>query len=559
LRFIANEQYYVGINNYETITMDSVGTREEYPIRQMTRTLAVLIALFLLIRLSLPLHLMDGVYLMPLWVHSFLEMFSIAVAMLVFGVVWNAYSSDRSGNMVILGCAFLAVGLIDCVHLLSYRGMPDFITPASPRKAINFWLAARFIAALTLLAVGLRPWQPLAGRHTRHALLAGSLALTALIYWLGLYQPQLWPETFIEGKGLTEFKIAAEYAIIAILALAALTFYANGKQRPTYDAASFFCVAVISALSEFCFTAYRDVADVFNLLGHVFKIAAYLFLYRAAFVASVQEPFRKMYIEVAERKSAEEALRLLNQSLEQRVAQRTRQLEQANKELEAFSYSVSHDLRAPLRAIDGFSQALEKSLDAQIGEKDRDYLGRVHRASRRMGQLIDDMLHLSHISRKEVRKAPVDVTALARDIADDLRQRDPARQVEFAIEEGMRIEADAKLIRIVLENLLANAWKFTSRKAQAKIDVGTGPQDDGKTIFVRDNGAGFDMEYAHKLFSPFQRLHDASEFEGSGIGLATVQRIIDRHGGRVWAEGKEGSGAIFYFSCGQQNEEATHA
>jgi signal transduction histidine kinase len=539
--------------------MDSAGMRRGYPIRQMARTLAVLIALFLVIRLAPPLHMMQGVYLMPLWMHSFLEMFAIAVALLLFGIVWNAYSHDRPGNMVILGCAFLAVGLIDCAHLLSYKGMPDFITPASPQKGINFWLAARFITALTLLAVALRSWQPLVERSTRYVLLAGSLALTALIYWLGLYQPQWWPETFVEGQGLTDIKIAAEYAIIAILALAALVFYANAKQHPTYDVTSFFCAAGISALSEFCFTAYSSVNDVFNMLGHIFKIAAYLFLYRAAFVASVQEPFRKMYIEVAERKSAEEALRLLNQSLEQRVAQRTWQLEQANKELEAFSYSVSHDLRAPLRAIDGFSQALEKSLGAQLEEKNRDYLGRVRRASRRMGQLIDDMLHLSHISRKEVRKAPVDVTALARDIADDLRQRDPARQVEFAIEEGMRIKADAKLIRIVLENLLANAWKFTSRKAHAKIDVGTGPQDDGKTIFVRDNGAGFDMEYAHKLFSPFQRLHDASEFEGSGIGLATVQRIIDRHGGRVWAEGKEGGGAIFYFSCGQQTEEATHA
>lgn len=538
--------------------MARAGWQKDYPIRQMEGMLAVLIALFFVIWLSPPLQVMQGVHLMPLWLHTFVEVFAIVVAMLLFGIVWNAYSRQHAGNMVILGCAFLAVGLVDLAHVLSFKGMPDFITPAGPQKAINFWLAGRFLAALTLLLVALRPWKPLANSRTRHLLLAASLAVTALIYWLGLYQPQLWPETFVDGHGLTSFKVGAEYAIIAILAIAASVFFANARQKPAYDAASFFSAAVISALSEFCFTAYTDVSDVFNLLGHVFKIAAYLFLYRAAFVASVKRPFRQLYIEVAERKAAEEKLRLLNQSLEQRVAQRTRQLEQANRELEAFSYSVSHDLRAPLRAIDGFSQVLEKTYADQLDEKGRDYLGRVRRASHRMGDLIDDMLHLSHISREEVTKEPVNVTAMALTIADDLRQDDLSRQVEFTVESDMQVRADPKLIRIVLENLLGNAWKFTGRKADAKIEVGMTHHEDGPAIFVRDNGAGFSMDYAHKLFTPFQRLHSNAEFEGSGIGLATVQRIIHRHGGRVWADSAEGSGATFHFSCGPQAEDAPH-
>ncbi|HEY0845475.1 MAG TPA: MASE3 domain-containing protein, partial [Noviherbaspirillum sp.] len=413
-------------------------------------------------------------------------------------------------------------------------------------------------AATTLLAIALRPWQPLADSRTRHLLLVVSLAFTASVVWISLFRPELWPETFIEGKGLTAFKINAEYAIIGILSVAAAIFYLNAKHQPNYDAASFFCAAVISALSEFCFTRYGDVTDIFNLLGHVFKIAAYLFLYRAAFVASVKTPFRRMLVEVAERQAAEEALRLLNQSLEQRVARRTRELEQANRELEAFSYSVSHDLRAPLRAIDGFSQVLENTYADRFDTKARDYLARVRRASRRMGALIDDILHLSHISRKEVVKEPVDATALALSVADDLRQRDAGRQVEFTIESDMQVRADPRLLRIVFENLMGNAWKFTGKTANAKIEVAMLRHDDVPVIVVRDNGAGFSMEYAHKLFAPFQRLHSASDFEGSGIGLATVQRIVHRHGGRVWAEAAVGNGASFYFSCGPQAEDTLH-
>lgn len=538
--------------------MVPAGAQRGDAIRQMERMLAVWVVLFLVLWFSPPIKLLQGVHLMSLWLHTLVETFAIIVAMLLFGIVWNAYNRQHAGNMVIVGCAFLAVGLIDFAHLLSYRGMPDFVTPSSPQKAINFWLAARLIAALTLLVVALRPWKPMQSGRTRYALLLSSLGLTALVCWLGLYQPQVWPETFIEGKGLTPFKIGFEYMLVVVLALAAGIFYVNAKQQPNYDAGSFFGAAVISALSELCFTAYRDVGDVFNLLGHLFKIAAYLFLYRAAFVAMVKTPFRQLSVEVAERKAAEEALRLLNQSLEQRVSRRTRQLEQANKELEAFSYSVSHDLRAPLRAIDGFSQVLEKTYADQLDDKGRDYLGRVRRASNRMGDLIDDMLHLSQISRKEVVKEVVNVTALVLTIADDLRQRDPGRQVEFTIESNMMLKADRGLLRIVLENLMGNAWKFTSKTPNARIDVSMARQDDMHAICVRDNGAGFSMDYAHKLFSPFQRLHSSTDFDGSGIGLATVQRIAHRHGGRAWAEGKEGEGATFYFSCGPQTEDTIH-
>ncbi len=256
-----------------------------------------LVALLAFVWQAPPLRALLGVAgVMPLWVHQLVETSSIVIAMLVFGVVWNAYSKERPGNILILACALLAVGLIDFAHLLSFRGMPDFITPSGPEKGLNFWLSARFIAALALLTVALRPWKPLASPFSRYKLLAGSLAVTALVYWLGLYHEQAWPNTYIEGQGLTTFKIAAEYVIIAILLAAAVLFYLDAR-RPhpkPFDAPSLFAAAAITILSELSFTLYSDVTDVMNLLGHLYKIMADLFIYHAVFVASVREPFERL-------------------------------------------------------------------------------------------------------------------------------------------------------------------------------------------------------------------------------------------------------------------------
>ena len=227
---------------------------------------------------------------------------------------------------------------------------------------------------------------------------------------------------------------------------------------------------------------------------------------------------------------------------------RTAQVEAANKDLEAFSYSVSHDLRAPLRSIDGFSQALQEDYTARLDEEGRSHLRRVRAATKRMEQLIDDLLHLARVSRAELQSEPVDLSALARSIVAELRQREPRRAVEFACADRAPVRGDPRLLRIALENLLGNAWKFTLRRQPAHIEFGSVAQDGRPVYFVRDNGAGFDMAYAEKLFGPFQRLHGATEFPGSGIGLATVHRILQRHGGRVWAEAVVDGGATFYFT-----------
>jgi light-regulated signal transduction histidine kinase (bacteriophytochrome) len=241
-------------------------------------------------------------------------------------------------------------------------------------------------------------------------------------------------------------------------------------------------------------------------------------------------------------------VRHINAELEQRVADRTAALEAANKELEAFSYSVSHDLRTPLRSIDGFSQALLEDYGDVLDKTGHDYLRRVRAAAQRMAELIDDMIMLARVTRSEMHRTTVDLSALAQSIAANLQAADPDRQGTWQIAENVTAEGDTRLLRVALENLLGNAWKFTGKQPTATITFGTTDRDGERVYFVRDDGAGFDMTYANKLFGAFQRLHDLNEFPGTGIGLATVARIIHRHGGRVWAEGAVGKGATFYFT-----------
>ncbi|MBJ6726193.1 PAS domain-containing sensor histidine kinase [Geomesophilobacter sediminis] len=234
----------------------------------------------------------------------------------------------------------------------------------------------------------------------------------------------------------------------------------------------------------------------------------------------------------------------LERCLEDKIAE----LDAAQKELEAFSYSVSHDLRAPLRHIDGFSKALLDDYAATLNDEAREYLARIARAAQSMAHILDHLLRLGRVARQEMQVKPVNLSTIAQVISLELKHATPERQVEFVIREGVTAPGDAKLLRVLLEALIENAWKFTSKKPAARIEFGV-EEVDGKPVYlVRDDGAGFDMEYADKLFAVFQRLHRADEFEGCGVGLAIAQRVVKRHGGRIWGEGEVGRGAVFRFT-----------
>jgi signal transduction histidine kinase len=263
---------------------------------------------------------------------------------------------------------------------------------------------------------------------------------------------------------------------------------------------------------------------------------------------TVQERTAKLVAEIRERKRAEAEVRILNSELEQRVEARTAELEAANRELETFAYSVSHDLRAPLRTIEAFSAALEDRKEIALDDTGRDYLRRVRASAKNMSQLIDALLNLSRIGREEMRCVTVDLSALVRNAADELSGTTPDREIDLMITEGLTAQGDPAMLKVVIGNLMENAWKFTALTSRARIEFGA-VRENGKTVyFVRDNGSGFDMAYSATMFMPFHRLHGATEFPGIGVGLATVERIIHRHGGTIWAEGEVDKGATLSFT-----------
>lgn len=498
--------------------------------------------------------------------HMVVETLSIVVSLMIFGVTWNARSQERASGVIVLSCAMLAVGLVDFGHMLSVSGMPAFVTPSSPQKGISFWLAARSIAAAGFLAAALLPLSPLRRSAYRYAVLTLFVAATALTYWLALYHLDALPVFFVPGKGLTTTKVNTEWIIIAIQLIAAFAFSWRARRTRSSIDIGMYAAVWLSVLSEAYFTFYAAAHDLFQVLGHVYKIIAFGFLYRAVFVACVREPFTRLVetqadlqLEVDARRRAETEIRALNAMLEDRVRERTMQLEATNKELEAFSYSVSHDLRAPLRAIDGFSRKLVSNYSGKLDEEAQRQLQVVRDNAQRMGRLIDDLLSFSRTGRQEMAWQSVDMNALARSVADELLGLELQGRIELTCLPLHSAWGDAPLLRQVWVNLIGNAIKFTRRRQMAHIEIGSRMENGEVIYWVKDDGAGFDMQYAGKLFGVFQRLHRQDEFEGTGVGLAISERIVHRHHGRIWGEGKPDAGATFSFALPQAASDHPHS
>jgi signal transduction histidine kinase len=296
-----------------------------------------------------------------------------------------------------------------------------------------------------------------------------------------------------------------------------------------------------SELTPIIFVTALDQAE--TDMGRGYDLGAVDFVF-APVVPAILRAKVAVFVELYR---AQQELRRYRSQLEVLVEQRTTALTAINRELEAFSYSVSNDLRAPLLAFDGLSQALLDEYGTKLDKKAKDYLQRMRRASQRMTSVFEGLQSLFRLTSGEIHREPLDITALAKDVTGEIRAEDPARKVRVEIAEGMVASGDKRLVRILLANLLNNAWKFTGSETTPKIQVGTEIVDGESRVYVRDNGVGFDMIYVHRLFGAFQRLHSQSDFDGAGIGLATARRIINRHGGRIWAEGAVGEGATFYF------------
>jgi signal transduction histidine kinase len=480
---------------------------------------------------------------------SALVITDIVTAVMLFG----QFTILRSPSLLVLASGYLFSAFMAIAHALSFPGLfaEGGLLTGGPQTTA--WLYFIWHGGFPLFVVGyavLESMRATAVPTNRPlaaiALSAVSILALTLIFVLVTTSGHDALPQIMRGDldNSTKVYVATATWLIGIAALAVLWFR---PQRSVLDlwlmavmAVWAFDVALASVLNHGRF-------DVGWYAGRIYGLAAMSFILMVLLVEH-----SVLYARLIKARENERREHL-------RAEEKAAELAAVNKDLEAFSYSVSHDLRAPLRSIDGFTRILQEDYAKELDQAGREHADRIRRAAQRMGELIDDMLNLAKVSRTDLRRAEIDLSALAREIADTLRERAPDRKATFVIAEPIEAEGDSGLLRIALDNLLGNAWKFTSNRSPAEIEIGRRVVDGEPACYVRDNGAGFDMAYAGKLFQAFQRFHDAKEFPGTGIGLAIVHRIVSKHGGRIWAESEPGKGTTFYFTLPTPGEASGQA
>jgi len=475
--------------------------------------------------------LLAGLYVVSyynyLLFHSISEIFSVVIGFALFAVAWNTRRVVDNRYFLFIGIAYLFTAFLDLFHLFSYKGMGVF-PDRDANLPTELWIAARFLEAVSLL---LAPFFIRTGAKAGTIFSAYLAVTSALIISIEL---GIFPDCYVEGSGLTAFKIYSEYAICAILAAALMVLVRHRDQFDKRVLNLLVASILLTVVSELAFTFYVDVYGLSNMVGHYFKIVSFYLIYKAIVVTGLEEPYNVLF-------------RNLTES-EARLRERTRQLEDANRELESFAYSVSHDLRAPLRAINGFSEMLLKEAGPGLEPESKRKFNVIRENAVKMGRLIEDILHFSRTGRTFISRSGIDMGALVQDVWNEIRDGNPERNMELKVYPLPAATGDRTLLRQVFANLLGNAVKFTRTRELAKIEVTGSNSGPFNSYCVRDNGVGFDMQYHDKLFEMFSRLHSSRDFEGTGVGLAIVKKIIDKHGGRIWAESKPGEGAAFRFT-----------
>jgi signal transduction histidine kinase len=487
--------------------------------------------------------------------HSLADGASIVIAASAFTIVWTSRRRTDNDYFLYAGIAFLFFAFLDLIHMLGNKGMGVF--PGYGNLGPTFYIASRYVLSLSLL---IAPF--FIHRRLNTTLMFAAYSAVTLLILLSVFRWDIFPACIVEGVGLTPFKVISDYFICLIL-LASIGVLL--RHRRSFDARVLRLIVaslILSIATGLTFTLYTDPFGITNTVGHFFQIASFYLVYLAFIETSLTKPqeilFRKLKQNEESLTQSVQQLDAANVELKQEIAERkqaeaelqklTQELGKANRDLESFSYSVSHDLRAPLRAIDGYARMIGKKQADQFDAETRRQFSLIRDSVRGMGKLIEDLLAFSRLGRQEITRAPIDMASLFGEVGEEVRKANPARRIDVKLDGFPPALGDRALIRQVLKNIFENAVKFTAARETARIEAGARGEGNETVYYVKDNGVGFDMSYHDKLFDVFQRLHSPGKYEGSGIGLSIVQRIIQRHGGRIWAEGEVDKGATFYFT-----------